>query len=152
MSLLGTLESPFKWIGGEAKTAIQALVPPELEAKIGLFAHTFTANLVHDVAAEASSLTDEIVGDVWAAIESAAKTLAPEVLSGKISFVQAIETGVADLKSAAAATMLPALKTASAQTISNWLPNLITTSLAAALANPTSQPVSSPAASSSEPS
>lgn len=152
MNILGTIEAPFRWIGGEAKTVVANLVPPDLEAKVALFAHTFTANLIHDFGAEVSTLTHQMVADVWAAMEDAAKSLAPQVMSGKITFAAALSAGVSALKSEAATVMLPALKQTSEQTIKNWLPNLITTSLAAASANPTSQPaswqaVSSPASS-----
>jgi hypothetical protein len=150
--ILSFVEAPLSWFKAEAQTAIAALVPPALQTKIGLFATTFAANLYHDFGPAAQTLTQEMVTDVWDALETAATNLAPQVETGKISVTQAVAAGVTALKSEAASVMLPALKQTAQTTIQSWLPNLITTSLAAASANPTSQPASSPAASSSAPS
>jgi len=149
MGLLSFVEEPLQFLGGGIKSVVAELVPPALEQKVALFAHTFAANLVHDFGPEAKTLTKEMVADVWDALETAAKNLAPQVLAGKVTVAQAVTAGVSALKSEAATVMLPALKQTSQATIQDWLPNLITTSLAAASANPTSQPASSPAASSS---
>jgi hypothetical protein len=147
MNILGDIEAPFHWIGGKAKAFIDEITPQELRGEIGLFAHTFASNLAHDFGVEANTLTHMIVGDVWSVLKTTATTMAPQILSGKVTFAQAVATGVGALKSEAASVMMPALKSVAEQTITNWLPNLITTSLAVASANPTSPPVSLPVAS-----
>lgn len=146
-SFLSFIAAPFLYIHGALKDAISRVVPKSLEEKIGMFAHTFGANLYHDFGDLAHTLTSEVVDDVWTALETTAKNLAPAILAGKVSFADAVKLGVNDLKSQAATVMLPALEKTSEQTITNWLPNLITTSMAVASANPTSAPASSQAAS-----
>lgn len=139
----------FSWFENTTETIFSKIVPQSLQNKIGLFAHTFAANLVHDFGDLAHTLTSEIVSEVWTTIEKTASTLAPQVLSGKVSFLDAIKAGVDALKSDAAGIMLPALTNTSEATISSWLGPLITTSLAAASQNPTSAPGNSPGDSSS---
>lgn len=146
MSFLTTVESPFKWAEGKAEWAYAHIVPAALQAEIGVFAHTFTANLVHDAGDLAKTLTTEAVQSVWSVIKASASNLVPEVLSGKVGFGAAVSAGVSALKSDFASTIVPALKVTSEQTIQNWLPNLLTTALAAASSNPTSAVANSSAA------
>lgn len=146
MSFLTTFEKPFTWIEGEAKTAIDALVPATLKAEIGTFAHTFVANIVHDFGAEAKALALPVIEQVWSDLKTSAASLAALYMKGGISFEDLIGLGVKALKSESATVVVPALTQVSQQTISNWLPNLVTTSLAAAMAaNPPSASASSPA-------
>lgn len=140
----------FSWIEGEAKNAIDAIVPADIRTEIGTFAHTFVANLIHDAGAEAKTLTAPLVSEVWTYLKTAAGSLATQYAAGGISFEDLIKAGVADLKTEAATVVAPGLKLIGQQTLTNWLPNLVTTALAAtATANPSSAPASSSGAPSS---
>lgn len=54
--ILSFVEAPLTGIEGDVKSALAAIVPLALRTKIGLFAHTFAANLYHDFGPEAKTL------------------------------------------------------------------------------------------------
>lgn len=136
-------------------SAVEAIVPDSLIQKYGAYAHTIAANLLHDAevvgtetAAQVKTAGKALLSSVMAAIEQEAETLAPQVLSGKLSLSDAISAGVTNLKSVAAVSIVPGLKVIGQETLQTVLRTAASTAIATLGANPTSAPVSSPVASS----
>lgn len=129
------LFNPFKWFGSEAKSILAQLVPPEMEAELGAFAHTLVANVMHDAGAEAKALTQPILAKFWSDVKTAAISLAAQYFGGKVNFSQLIADAVKELMGEAT-ILAPELKVIGVETLTTALRAATQTALAAAAGNP----------------
>jgi hypothetical protein len=155
MSLFSHALSPFERV----VHAVDALVPSALAQKYGQYAHVMVANIVHDAetvakagVAEAKQLSAALIASVTATIESEAETLAKQVLSGQLSFSDAVAVATKNLKSEAVLAIIPGLKVVGQETLTTMLRVAGSTAIATLAANPISPPASSSAGSSAAPS
>jgi len=155
VSFFSTVFSPFE----KVVSAVEALVPQDLITKYGAYAHTIVANIAYDAKValkagvlEAETLSKPLIASVVAAIEAEAESLAPQVLSGKLSFASAIAAAVGNLKSVAVASVIPGLKVVGEETLTTILRTAGATAIATLAANPTVPVASSSAGLSPAPS
>jgi hypothetical protein len=152
MSLSSELIHPFQ----KVEDIVKAIVPDSLVQKYGAYAHTIGANLMHDASvaakagvAVAEKMSAALVSSVIAAIEQEAESLAPQVLSGKLSFDDAFKQGVGNLKSEAATSIVPGLAAIGEATLKTVLSTAASTAIATLAGNPISAQASSSVGSSS---
>ncbi len=152
MSLLTDIEGAFT----KVKDKVEAILPAPWVTMFGQSAHTFAAAFLHDFEeavkagfTEFKTLTAPMLDVMMKAIETEAQTIAPQILSGKLSLSDAATAAVKSLGTEAATTLVPALKVAGEATLTTVFRTLATSAVAALAASPTVALASSLAGSSS---
>lgn len=137
----------------EAK--LESMVPAELKAKYGAYAHTIVANLMNDAEdavksgiAEAKQLSAPMIHQAISTIESLAEAEAKSFMSGNVSFSAAVSNVISGASSDVTKTLAPALKVVGQETLSTVARASLHTAVAAVAGNPTSSPVKSSSVSS----
>ena len=140
MSLFSDLLYPFR----KVEDAVAAIVPASLISQYGSYAHTIAANIVHDAevavkagAAVAMPMSKTLIASVITAVEQEAAALAPQILSGKLTFSAAIATAATNLKSEAVTSLVPALKIVGETTLKTIVSTATSTAIASVANSPT---------------
>jgi hypothetical protein len=131
---------------GEAKTAVEEMIPANLQAALGPnFAKALVANFAHDAKAAAAagvaaakSMSAPLIATVWTTIEQEAGSLASEVLSGKVPFDTALASALTNLKSEAVATIVPGLAAIGKTSLETAARSALSMAVSSLAGNPTS--------------
>jgi len=131
MGLLQDIEHPIQFIEG-VETKIEAAIPQSLRDEWGaLVSNTVVSSLFHDLGDIAT--TD--VEAIYNAAKTAAGNLAPQVLSGKVTFSAAVTSFIAAI-TGEAGVLVPSTIAAAETTLKTFFSMALNAAIVGAAANP----------------